>query len=231
MEDFKAQAATTTWGVGRVQELVSKYGLETYLECTTMLLDYAEEVVRRAFQKMPDGDYTVIGYVDDDGNTDEPLKVQVNVHIRGDEMSVDFAGTSRQAKGNVNCPWACTQAGVFYTVIGIVDPYMVVNSGTFRPIKVESEEGLITRPLSPAGVTARTQTAGKILEAMLKAMSQIVPNRVVAGSHGRPVHVASSAPTRILGNLSATSKSRIVGREQDPIRTGQTGRISTWHVS
>ena len=185
LEDFRAQAATATWGAGRLKKLVGKYGLETFIECTSMLNDYGEEIVRRALENMPDGDYTGEDYLDDDGISQDPLRVQINVHIEGNEMRVDFAGSSLQAKGNVNSPWACTQGGVFYTIVGIVDPYMVVNSGTFRPIKVESEEGLITRPRPPAGVTARSQTMTKITEAMLKAMSQVVPDRVVAGSHGQ----------------------------------------------
>jgi N-methylhydantoinase B len=185
LEDFRAQAATTLGGVKRVKDLVAKYGLEVYRECTEMLLDYGEDLVRRAIQVMPDGDYTGVDYVDDDGFSDEPFKVQVNVHIHGDEMTVDFNGTSHQARGNINCPWSCTQGGVFYTIVGIVDPYMVVNSGTFRPIHVVSEEGLITNPRPPAGVTARSQVMTKITEAMLKAMSQVVPNRVVSGSHGQ----------------------------------------------
>ncbi len=185
LEDFRAQAATTMGGVQRVKGLVAKYGLETYEKCTSMLLDYGESIVRQAIQAMPDGDYIGIDYVDDDGCSDEPFIVQVNVHIRGDEMKVGFNGTSRQAKGNINCPFSCTQAGIFYTMVGIIDPYMVVNSGTFRPIQVESEEGLITNPRPPAGVTARSQTMTKITEAMLKAMSQVVPNQVVSGSHGQ----------------------------------------------
>ncbi|MBI4445806.1 MAG: hydantoinase B/oxoprolinase family protein [Acidobacteria bacterium] len=185
LEDFRAQAATTTWGVSRVKDLVSTYGLGTFMACKEMLLDYGEEIVRRAIQNLPDGDYTGEDFLDDDGQTHEPLKVQVNVRIRGDEMSVDFEGSSPQARGNVNCPWACTQGAVFYTIVGIVDPYMVINSGTFRPIHVDSREGLITRPMAPAGVTARSQTMTKITEAMLKAMSYVVPDRVVAGSHGQ----------------------------------------------
>jgi len=185
LEDFRAQAATTVGGVKRVKELVAKYGLKTYKQCTAMLLDYAEDMVRRALRAMPDGDFTGVDYVDDDGFSDDPFMVQVNVHKKGEELRVDFNGTSRQAKGNINCPWSCTQGGVFYTIVGIVDPYMVVNSGTFRPIHVESEEGLITNPKPPAGVTARSQVMTKITEAMLKAMSQAVPNRVVSGSHGQ----------------------------------------------
>lgn len=185
LEDFRAQAATTVGGVQRVKGLVAKYGVETFLKCTEMLLDYGEGLVRKAFTAMPDGDYTGSDYVDDDGISDEPFKVQINVHIKGDEMFVDFQGTSSQAQGNINCPWSCTQGGVFYTIVGIVDPYMVVNSGTFRPIHVASDVGLITNPSPPAGVTARSQVMTKITEAMLKAMSTVVPSRVVSGSHGQ----------------------------------------------
>ncbi len=185
LEDFRAQAATTLAGARRVRELVAKYGLETYRQSTSMLLDYGEKMMRQAIRAMPDGDYTGIDYVDDDGCSDEPFKLQVNVHIRGEEMKVDFNGTSPQARGNINCPWSCTQGGVFYTMVGIVDPSMVVNSGAFRPIRVESEEGLMTNPRPPAGVTARSQTMTKIVEAMLKAMSQVLPDRVVSGSHGQ----------------------------------------------
>ncbi len=185
MEDFRAQAATTVVGVRRVQELVGKYGLDVFYDCTRMLLDYSEDLVRRFLRDLPDGDYTGEDQLDDDGRTDDPVDIRLNVHIRGDEMHVDFDGSSPQTAGNVNSPWACTQGGVFYTMVGIIDPNMPLNSGSFRPIRVTSREGLVTNPRPPAGVTARSQTMTKIVEAMLKAMSGVVPDRVVAGSHGQ----------------------------------------------
>ena len=185
MEDFRAQAATTMVGVKRVKALVNKYGLDVFHKCTRMLMDYSESMVRRFLTSLPDGDYTGVDYLDDDGCEDKPVKVQVNVHIKGDHMKVDFDGSDPQTTGNVNSPWACTQGGVFYTMVGIVDPQMALNSGAFRPIEVESKEGLITNPLPPAGVTARSQTMTKIVEAMLRAMSDVIPDRVVAGSHGQ----------------------------------------------
>ena len=111
----------------------------------------------------------------------ETLKLRVH----GDRMNVDFEGSGLQTKGNVNCPWACSQGGVFYTMVGIIDPHMPLNDGSFKPIRVTSREGLVTNPLPPAGVTARSQTMTKIVEAMLRAMSEVVPDRVVAGSHGQ----------------------------------------------
>lgn len=185
MGDFRAQAATTMVGVKRIKALVNKYGLDVFHKCTSMLMDYSESMVRRFLISLPDGDYTGVDYLDDDGCEDKPVRVQVNVHIKGDSMKVDFDGSDSQTTGNVNSPWACTQGGVFYTMVGIIDPGMALNSGAFRPIEVESREGLVTNPLPPAGVTARSQTMTKIVEAMLKAMSEIVPDRVVAGSHGQ----------------------------------------------
>ena len=185
MEDFRAQAATTLVGVRRVQEIIKKYGLQVFKKCTTMLLDYSEYMVRRFIASLPDGEYQGVDHLDDDGCIDEPVKVQVNVHIDGDSMAVNFDGSSPQTKGNVNCPWSCTQGGVYYTMVGIVDPCMAINSGVFRPISVTSKAGLVTNPLPPAGVTARSQAMTKIVEAMLMAMSEVVPDRVVAGSHGQ----------------------------------------------
>jgi N-methylhydantoinase B len=225
LEDFRAQAATTIGGARRVKQLVAKYGLNIYFECAEMLLDYAEDMVRRAFRAMPNGDYTGVDYVDDDGFSDEPVKVQVNVHKRGDEMYVDFKGTSSQTKGNINCPWSCTKGGVFYTIVGIVDPYMTVNSGTFRPIHVESEEGLVTRPRPPAGVTARSQVMTKITEAMLKAMSQVVPNRVVAGSHGQACTCSFNGIHPETGKRFSYIEIQGGGLVRDLIRMDRTVRI------
>ncbi|MBW1691761.1 MAG: hydantoinase B/oxoprolinase family protein [Deltaproteobacteria bacterium] len=185
LADFRAQAATTLGGVSRVKELISKYGLGVFRECINMLMDYSENRIRRFIKDLPNGTYKGEDWIDDDGYIDEPVKLQVNIKIRDDTMRVDFRGSSPQTKGNINCPLSCSEGGIFYTVVGMVDPYMPINSGCFRPVEVRFDEGLITSPLPPAAVTARSQTMTKIVEAMLKAMAPIIPDRVVAGSHGQ----------------------------------------------
>jgi N-methylhydantoinase B len=224
LDDFRAQAATTLWGVERVRAVIEKYGLGVFLECTNMLQDYSEAIVRRALTGMTDGRYTGIDQLDDDGITDAPLRVQVNVEISGDTMKVDFTGTSPQARGNVNSTWSCTKGGIFYTLIGIVDPYMAVNSGTFRPIEVDCPEGLITRPLPPAGVTARSQTMTKVTEAMLKAMSQVVPDRVVAGSHGQACTCSFVGRSPVTGRPFAYIEIQGGGAGARPDKDGPDGQ-------
>ena len=224
IEDFRAQAATTFVGVKRVKELVQKYGVDVFHDCTRMLNEYSEGIVRRFLSDLPDGTCTGVDYLDDDGLVDEPVKVQVNIHIKGDQMQVDFDGSSPQTKGNVNCPWACSQGGIFYTMVGIIDPDIPLNSGTFKPITVTSREGLITNPLPPSGVTARSQTMTKITEAMLKAMSEIVPDRVVAGSHGQACTNSFSGINPETGNRFQYIEIQGGGAGARPTKDGPDGQ-------
>jgi N-methylhydantoinase B len=183
--DIRAQASADFVGAQRLWDIFDKYGVGVVTKCQEMLLDYSESRIRAGLRRIPDGTYTGVDWVDDDGQTDEPIKLQVNVHKRGDEVVVDFDGTAKQVKGNINCPIATVHAAVYYALIAVIDPHVPPNSGCYRPFTVEAEEGLIVNPRMPAAVGARTNTSQKIAEAMMLALSQAVPDGVQAGCHGQ----------------------------------------------
>jgi N-methylhydantoinase B len=183
--DIRAQVSANYVGVRKIQDLYKKYGKEVIQECLAALLDYSERRMREGIEKLPDGKYTGEVFIDNDGVTDDPIPIQVNVQIDGDNVKVDFKGTSKQVKGNINCPIATTHAAVYYSIIAVVDPHIPTNSGCYRPVSVEAEEGLIVNPRPPAAVAARTNCSQKITEAMMKALSEAAPDRVMAGSHGQ----------------------------------------------
>ncbi len=183
--DIRAQASADFVGVQRVRDIYEKYGAEIVQKCEEMLLDYSESRIRAGLRKIPDGTYTGVDYIDDDGQSDEPIKLQVNIHKKDDEVVVDFEGTAKQVRGNINCPIATVHAAVYYALIAVIDPHVPPNSGCYRPFTVEAEEGLIVNPRMPAAVGARTNTSQKIAEAMMLALSKAVPDRVQAGCHGQ----------------------------------------------
>ncbi|MGK3816857.1 hydantoinase B/oxoprolinase family protein, partial [Enterococcus faecium] len=69
---------------------------------------YVERRVRAAVQAIPDGTYFGEDFVDDDGLSDEPLRVRATVMVSGDQLAIDFAGTCPQVKSNLNSPLAST---------------------------------------------------------------------------------------------------------------------------
>jgi N-methylhydantoinase B len=182
--DIRAQASANFVGVRRVKEVMAKYSPAVVQKCLGMLLDGSEARIRAGLAALPDGDYTGEDWVDDDGVTDDAIRLQVNLHKRGDEVRVDFAGTARQVRGNVNCPLATVHAAVYYALIAIVDPHVPPNSGCYRPFTIHAEPGTVVNPHMPAAVGARTNTVQKITEAVFRALAPVVPERVMAGSHG-----------------------------------------------
>lgn len=182
--DIRAQASADFVGVRRFKEVYARYGGEVLQKSMEMLLDYSERRIREGLKALPDGTFSGTDFVDDDGRTEEPIKLQVNIHKRGDEVTVDFEGTARQVQGNINCPIATVHAAVYYALIAVVDPHVPPNSGCYRPFTIEAEPGLIVNPRMPAAVGARTNTTQKITEAMMLALSTAAPERVMAGSHG-----------------------------------------------
>lgn len=182
--DIRAQASANFVGVRRMKEIVRKYSAAVVQKCLSMLLDGSEARLRAGLRALPDGDYTGRDWVDDDGVTDDAIPLQVNIHKRDDSAVVDFAGTARQVRGNVNCPLATVYAAVYYALIAIVDPHVPPNSGCYRPFTIEAEAGTIVNPTMPAAVGARTNTVQKITEAVFRAMAPALPERVMAGSHG-----------------------------------------------
>jgi N-methylhydantoinase B len=183
--DIRAQASANFVGARRMKEVFSKYGPDIVQMHMDALLDYSEKRIREGLKKMPDGTFTGVDYVDDDGLTGKPIKLQVSIHKEGDRAIVDFDGTDEQVPGNVNCPIATVHAAVYYALIAVVDPHVPANSGCYRPFEVRAKEGLVVNPRPPRACGARTNVSQKITEAMMLALSQATPDRVMAGSHGQ----------------------------------------------
>lgn len=224
--DIRAQASSCFVGVRRLQEIVAKYGVDVFSKCTAMLLDYSEARIREALRRFPDGTWSGEDWIDNDGVTDQPIRIQVNIRKRGDEAEVDFEGTAGQVRGNINCPVATTYAAVYYALIAVTDPHCPPNSGCYRPVKIHARPGLIVNPRMPAAVAARTNTSQKIVEAMMKAFAGVVPDRIMAGSHGQISTMAFSGFHPRTGKRFVYTDIQGGGAGARPGRDGRDGQDS-----
>ncbi|TAK47280.1 MAG: hydantoinase B/oxoprolinase family protein [Xanthobacteraceae bacterium] len=183
--DIRAQVSSLMVGTERLARMYDRYGPATMQQACRDLLDYSERRMRLGISNLPDGTWHGEDVIDDDGINDRPIRVAVDVTVRGDEVIVDLTGSDPQAEGNINSTLANTHAAAYYVLIAVIDPEAPPNSGCYRPIRVVTTPGTIVNPRPPGAVAARTNTSQKIVEAMLRAFSQVIPERVTAGSHGQ----------------------------------------------
>lgn len=183
--DLGAQIAAGNTGASRFQEVLADWGRELVLASVDALLDYSERLTRRALERIPDGTYEFADFLDDDGVTPEPVRIQVKVSVRGSDIHVDFTGSNPQVRGAINCVPSSTMAAVYYVVRAITGPAIPNNEGCYRPVSATLPPGTIVNPSYPAPVGARTLTFKRIVDAIMGAMAQAIPEGVPAASNGQ----------------------------------------------
>jgi N-methylhydantoinase B len=182
--DFNAQFAANAIGTHRVQQMCAKYGAGVIEATMQELLNYSERRFRAALAEIPDGVYVGEDAVDDDGISDQPLTVKAKVTIAGDTVAIDFAGTCKQVSRNLNCPFSSTVSATLSCVKSVLtSPDIPFNEGVKRPITITAPEGSLLNPTYPAPVRARMEAAYRAFNAVMKALSQVVPEMVISGGH------------------------------------------------
>ncbi len=189
--DVKGQVAALYYGEREYMKLVNKYGIEELESFVSELLDYTEVLTRKSIASMPDGTWSFTDVVDNDGFSDEPIDIAVTLTKKGDEILVDFDGTSPQCKGAIQPVFATTKAMV-YAILRAVMPRDIPNTaGYFRPVTVKAPEGTFVNPLPPAPVAARALGLKRISHALIGAVAQMLPDQVFACPGGGEVGVGA----------------------------------------
>ncbi|MEM6329033.1 MAG: hydantoinase B/oxoprolinase family protein [Planctomycetota bacterium] len=183
--DLLAQFAAGQTAEARVQEMAARDGAERVTRYARHILDHAERCMRAGIAGLPDGTYRFEDLLDDDGVSDQPVKIAAAVTVRGDELSVDFAGSSPQVRGPLNCRLSAARSCVYYAAKAVIDPDLPVCSGAYRPIEVLAEEGSVLHARFPAAIgNANILTDQRVVDVLLGALHQAAPERVCAACSG-----------------------------------------------
>ncbi|MBE0447139.1 MAG: hydantoinase B/oxoprolinase family protein [Actinobacteria bacterium] len=183
--DLKAQLAANEIGKSRFIDLVTKYGLDDIGKQIDNTIAYTRICTEILLQSMPSGTYSFIDYLDDDGFSDKPLKIEVAIKISGNRARIDFSGTDAQVESCVNAPLAVTHSAVYYVFRCLLPSTVLVNHGTFYPLTIKAPEGSLVNAAYPAGVAAgNVETSQRIVDVLLGALAQALPDRIPAASQG-----------------------------------------------
>ncbi len=104
LADLRAQEACMLVGAERLRELAGRLGRRRLAEGMDELYRYSERRTRAAIAELPDGSFGAGDVIEGDGIHTDDIPIAVEVRIAGEELTADFAGTSPQQAGNVNCP-------------------------------------------------------------------------------------------------------------------------------
>jgi N-methylhydantoinase B len=181
--DLEAQLSACRVGVKHIEEMLSRHGEATWQAALDAIMDHTEAEARAMVKRMPDGVYEAESFMDDDAvDIDQPVPIRVKVIVKGDSMTVDLSRMSPQVKGffNSGAGVACAQVAFKCLTLPTDHP---INDGNFRPLKVILPKGTVVSALHPAPMRVWMTYPMTLVDTIFKALSQAIPDSVIAGHH------------------------------------------------
>ena len=183
--DFAAQIGSLKTGATRLLEIVARRGADEASEYAGHLIDYSARLMRRAIADIPDGVYAAEDWLDDDGFSDERVRIRVSLKIEGETALVDFTGSAPQTAGPINAVEAITVSAVLYVFRCLLAGEVPASAGLLQPIRVIAPAGTVVNATHPAPVAGgNVETSQRITDVLFKALSQALPERIPAASQG-----------------------------------------------
>jgi N-methylhydantoinase B len=182
--DLESQVSANRTAIERVTRLIDRYGANVVLYAMDEILAYSERRMRAVIAGWPDGEYSASDWLDNDGITDEPREIRVTLRVAGEQIEVDFSGSSLQTEGPLNSVLGYTYSGVYMTLQCATDPDIPPNAGCYRPIRITAPPGSIVNPRFPAPCTGGNETTFIISAAIFRALAQIPGARTMACDQG-----------------------------------------------
>ncbi len=224
--DLRAQIASLKLGERRLIELISDYDMETMTQGIENIYDYSRRWMSKAVRDIPEGTYSFEDKMDDDGISEDPLPIKISIRVTHNpepELSFDFSGTANQAAGGINMVRQALLATVFYAVKAVIAPEVPINTGFREAIKINAPSGSLVNAEAPAAVGGRTDTAQRVVDVILGALAEAVPEKVMAASNGATTAVVFGGSKRLSGKDFVYVEALGGGMGARPHKDGQDG--------
>ena len=213
--DLTAQLGAIATGRQRLLEIVGRYGFKEADLYATHLINYTAEMMRGVIRDLPDGVYEAEDFLDDDGYSDDPVRIAVRIEIKGDRATVDFTGSAPQVRGPINAVEAITVSAVYYVFRCLIPMNVPASWGILQPITVTAPLGTVVNARPPAAVAGgNVETSQRIVDTVLLALSKT----------GAPVPAASQGT---MNNLTIGGTDRRTGKQfayYETVAGGMGGR-------
>jgi len=175
--DFYAQTACNETGGRALVEMMDEFELDSIDAVAEEIIRRSEAAVRAEIRKLPNGEWTNETWSD---GFEEPIVVRCTVKVAGDEIFIDFTGSSPQSTRGINVVLNYTHAYASFAIKAAICPDVPHNEGSFRPVHVSAPPGSILNALDPAPVASRQVIGHFIPSAIFAALSGAMPGRLMA---------------------------------------------------
>lgn len=173
--DIRSLVASNNTGARRLAATIDEFGRETFRSYADRAIEAAREVVAERIGRLPDGVYTGVEWQEGDGRTTDLLPIRCEARVEGQKLTFDFAGTSPQVAGFVNCSFGALVGSVATGINPVLAWDLPFNQGVMEPITITAPDASMVNPDVPAPTSnGHLTVGGRVTRLVTALLNQIV---------------------------------------------------------
>ncbi|HKP16958.1 MAG TPA: hydantoinase B/oxoprolinase family protein, partial [Gaiellaceae bacterium] len=170
--DIASEVGALNVGIRAVEDLALRYGVKRLKTIMRSLMDFSEQMFRQRLRDLPDGVYECADYIEDGYRSDAIYRAFLRMTVAGDELYLDYRGSSEAAPALINCARSGLVGGIIGPLIQQLATGIPFNAGVLRPIHIRSEPGSFIDATYPSPVGLATgYGAAAVMETVFGATS------------------------------------------------------------
>ncbi|HLG86658.1 MAG TPA: hydantoinase B/oxoprolinase family protein [Alphaproteobacteria bacterium] len=182
--DLAAQVSSGRAGGERLIALCKREGIPDIEQLSDEIIARSENATRQAIRALPAGTWHGHSRFDVPGGTFIDLNAAVTIDNVAGDVTIDFTGSSGASPIGINVVMNYTHAYSTFAIRSCLNPELPNNHGSLAPIKVTAPKGSIVNAAYPSPVNARHVVGMFVPMPILKALHQVIPDRVLAEGSG-----------------------------------------------
>jgi N-methylhydantoinase B len=176
MSDIRSMMAANNVGQKKLQEIVGRFGIGDFKKYSELNKDLSERALRRRIEKIPDGVYKTVDWIEFDGHggADQLFEVRTTLEVKGSDLNFHFDGAPQQyafvnaAEGQVKG----NAISAILTMLCYGD--LPFNAGVWRPLHFDlGPVGTVVNAVPPAAMSnGHTEAGFRVLKGVRDVLSQ-----------------------------------------------------------
>jgi N-methylhydantoinase B len=174
--DLNGQLNALDLGERRLNALLDEHSEEIIAAAMAQLSARAEALMRANIAALPDGTYSCDDFLDNDGVTDTPLRIALDLTIKDDRMTLDFSRSAPPCDGPLNIARSTTVA-CCYVALKHLFTDVPANAGCLAPIEFVIPDTTLLGVSAPKPVGGYTETILRVIDTIFGAFAKAAPER------------------------------------------------------
>jgi N-methylhydantoinase B/oxoprolinase/acetone carboxylase alpha subunit len=182
--DLAAQVSSGRTGGERLLAFCRRHGMTDIATLADEIIARSEQATRRTISALPAGTWHGESKFDVPGGDIITLHTAVTIDPEAGDILIDFAGSSPPSPIGINVVRNYTHAYATFAIRSCLSPDLPNNYGSLAPIRMAAPDSCIVNAQYPSPVNARHVVGMFVPMPILKALAQVVPDKVLAEGAG-----------------------------------------------